>query len=120
MSGDKPEPDEPPRPPPADEDDFKSAADDPTAMWDEGALRAAGMSEIAGGKPTSLAPAPATGPDVKGDARESVVVGGERERTKRSGSPAQTRPSQGLSWPATVALALALGAVVYFVVRLFK
>lgn len=96
----------------------KSAADDPTAVWDEQALRDAGLDEL---RDEQAVAAPATGPDVKGDSTQSVVVGrggapGFRARQQATRPP----PSQGLSWPMTIALALALGAAVYFLVRLLQ
>lgn len=111
---------------PADRDLPSHAADDPTAMWDEGALREAGMEEVAN-RAKSMPPPAATGPAVGGDSRRSVVVGtgGDAagpESADRTPRP-RRRPSQpdaGLSWPITIALAIALGVAVYFLVRLIR
>ena len=104
-----------------------SAADDPTAMWDEGELRAAGMDEVAD-RAKSLPPAAATGPDVKGDVRQSVVVGDEKPGASPQAQQAAPRPrprrsadaTGGLSWPITIGLAIALGLAVYFLVKLLR
>jgi len=102
-----PEPDD-------DDDDFKSAADDPTAMWDDEALRAAGMSHP--GKGESRAATPATRPSVGGDSREKVIVG---RRSSGPAGPARAA-SGGLSWPLTLLLAIALGVAVYFLVSYLR
>lgn len=101
-----------------------SAADDPTAMWNEDDLREAGMEEVAK-RAESLPPPAATGPEVRGDVRQSVVVGDERpapqaQRAAPRPRPGPARPSAGLSWPVTIGLAVALGLVVYFLVRLVR
>ena len=100
-----PEPDD-------DDDDFKSAADDPTAMWDDEALRAAGMSQAGKGESRAAA----TRPSIGGESREKVIVG------RRSSGPARPAhaPSGGLSWPLTLLLAIALGVAVYFLVTYLR
>ena len=103
---------------PDEDDDFRSAADDPTAMWDDAALKKAGLDELAGRTDTRDAAGPATSYGVRGDRRHSVVVDGpEKQGARRAGPLAR---AGGLSWPVTVILALALGVAVYFLVRMFR
>lgn len=101
-----------------EDDDERSAADDPTAMWDEDALRQAGMADIAGRTDTREAAGPATSYGVRGDARDKVVVG----RTEAAPAPPARTPGQpgGLSWTLTIILAGVLGVAVYLIVRLLK
>lgn len=94
------------------------AADDPTAIWDEEALRKAGLGQVLEHEADS---APAT-PGEKGptpsmitDVLEETPPGG----TRGIQVPRRQAP-QEMSWAATLALALALGAVVYAVIRFLR
>jgi hypothetical protein len=112
-----------------DEDDGEShAADEPTAVWDESALRAAGLSDLLTQRKSDPPPPPATkstAPD-----RPSIELSQEMEMVE-AGSPAgpasepplvsePATPSGGLGWGATLALAVLLGAVVYALIRYVK
>src|SRR5690606_19426750 len=85
----------------ADDEFLKSAADDPTAVWDEAALQAAGV------EPRSQSLGPATRPDVGGAVTTNVQV-------RSPGARARAPRARGISWPATLGLALAIGALVFF------
>ena len=104
------------------------AAETPTAVWDEDALRAAGL-DIPDESDES---APATMPAVGGQTSNTIEVASQLDpgvsnsvppNEYRSGGRSTApvvRPAPGLSWPATIALALVLGTVVYFLVRLIR
>jgi hypothetical protein len=109
--------------PKSDDDLQTSAADDPTAMWDEDSLKDLGLDDIAerhssrppGPKPVAAAPvaaavAPANRLGHSTDPRVGPMVR-RRPPPKRSG---------GMSWTLTIALAVALGTAVYYFVRLLK
>lgn len=104
---------------PDEDDDFRSAADDPTAMWDDAALKEAGLDELAGRTDARDAAGPATSYGVRGDRRNSVEIG-DREGAGSSRGAAPKARGGGLSWPVTVILALALGVAVYFLVRMLR
>ncbi|MEM9194453.1 MAG: hypothetical protein AAGF12_35075 [Myxococcota bacterium] len=89
-----------------EEESFKSQADDPTDVWDEAALRAAGI-ELPG-----MAKQPATSPR-NPEASDSVQVS-----DSIAPPPESKRP--GLSWPLTLGLATILGVAVYFLVRMLR
>src|SRR4051812_41079453 len=96
-----------------DEDDAFSAnaADDPTAVWDAEALRKAGLDDL-GPLPEHVETAPATHASSAARTAPSMVV--DPKGTGAHPIAVEARPaSKELSWPATVGLALALGAVVY-------
>ena len=125
----KPADAEPEAPPDAnqrwdDSGSFKTAADDPTAMWNEAALRAAGLTDIVGSNKPDSVPAPAaTAPDVRGEDRARVVVA--RAGTPRPGAPAPVpAPAEeeggGMSWGLTLGLAVGLAVGVYFLVRFLR
>lgn len=115
--------------------DLSSGADEPTAMWDEASLREAGFNSVAQleqqSDATPGAPAnPGAAPEApKGP---SILVEGMPDASEVIRTPAGTirptagtravpkRPSSGLSWPVTVGLAIALGGLVYLVVRLLR
>jgi len=94
------------------------AADDPTAIWDEEALRKAGLGAVlenledsAPATPGEKGPAPSMITDVLDD----TPAGGSR------GVPVQKpQPPKEMSWAATISLALALGAVVYLAIRFLR
>ncbi|HEX5656916.1 MAG TPA: hypothetical protein VFX59_06960 [Polyangiales bacterium] len=106
-----------------DEDDGEShAADEPTAVWDESALRAAGLTDLLNKRKSDPPPPPATqsaAPD-----RPSIEVSQEMAQPQPEPEapivmePAP--PSGGLGWSATLALAIVLGGVVYALIRHFK
>jgi len=111
--------DEESQPEPVDEDRESHAADDPTAVWDEDSLRAAGLEELAKGKAESDRPAPATGRGVKGEDDSSIIVtqkGTAGEPSRQAAGP----KSAALSWAITIALAAGLGLAVYFLVRMLR
>jgi hypothetical protein len=92
----------------SDEDDTgQHAADEPTAMWDEEALAKLGLA-------TSSAPkaAPAKGP--------GLAVSVETATPAATASGGAKPKSPVLGWVVTLALALALGVAVYFVVRALR
>jgi hypothetical protein len=102
-----------------DDDDLSgSAADDPTAVWDAEALRKAGLDEL-GPLPEHVETSPATPASAAVRTAPSMVVD-----PKATGShqvaPPQARAGKELSWPATVGLALALGGVVYALIRFLR
>jgi hypothetical protein len=103
---------------PDEDDDFRSAADDPTAMWDDAALKEAGLDELAGRTDARDAAGPATSYGVRGDRRNSVELGDREDARSSRGAAPKARG--GLSWPVTVILALALGVAVYFLVRMLR
>ena len=77
-----------------------SAADEPTAMWDEDSLREAGLD--LGARSSSRPRSRGTGTDP-----------GLSRMPRR-------QASGGLSWTLTILLALALGAAVFFAVRALR
>jgi len=89
-----------------DEDRIKHAADDPTAMWDEDSVRESGLDEALKKKPAPVAaPATATAPK---PAAQPVAP-----------APSATAPT-GISWVAMLALAAAVGVIVFLVVRMLR
>jgi hypothetical protein len=96
---------------------IRSAADDPTAVWDEDSLHQAGMEGVQGveGGPER---GPATPPDVGGllASGTSVEVSAAAAQTASPTEPAPPASSSsggGLSWTATLLLAFGLGALVF-------
>ncbi|WP_053235442.1 hypothetical protein [Sandaracinus amylolyticus] len=87
------------------------AADEPTAMWDEGSLRDRGFDDVA--QAPSPTTGPATAPGVGGDDRATV-----HSVPSAAPRPVAPPPAGGLSWPMTVAIATIVAVVVYFAVRL--
>jgi len=77
-----------------------SAADAPTAVWDEESLRAAGVEM------------PAQEEAKQGTAPPQI------ETVSDTGG--MGRRAGGLSWPLTIALAVGLGLAVYFLVRFLR
>ncbi|MDB4974469.1 MAG: hypothetical protein JWN48_2810 [Myxococcaceae bacterium] len=115
-----------------DDDGESHAADEPTAVWDENALRAAGLGDL-WRKREPEAPAPAATPtQPRSHADPSIVIEDlglqpapavpEVEplpvMTKAALQPATARG--GLGWGSTLGLALALGALAYALIRFFK
>lgn len=119
---------------PPDEDDdldgVSHAADEPTAVWDEHALRAAGLTDLLSKRPSDPPPAPATPAARQGDDPSIVVdqsiVANQAQSANDPGTrqfprPEAAVPASGtLGWGATLAIAVALGAVVYLLIRFLK
>jgi hypothetical protein len=94
------------------------AADEPTAMWDDKALRDEGYPGVADAAPGIAPSGPATGPDVGGHERANVVSKGGAQQ---GGAPAPALAAGGgLSWPLTIAIATLVAVVVYFAVRMLR
>ena len=105
-----------------DDDDFggeSHAADEPTAVWDEQSLRAAGLSELLARRPSEPPPPPATPATAPSD--PSIVVDRQLsgEHARASGRASMAAESS-FGWPATFSIAIVLGAIVYVLVRLAK
>jgi hypothetical protein len=116
-----------------DDDDGEShAADEPTAVWDESALRAAGLTDLLNKRKSDPPPPPATKSTVPD--RPSIEVSEDVARaaaaelaasrvTNPEPMPAAEpapAPQGGLGWGATLGLAVVLGAIVYVLIRLLK
>jgi hypothetical protein len=102
------------------------AADEPTAVWDEKSLRAAGLSDILGKRPSEppLPPAtPAGGmtqdPSIVVDTTIGPNARPQASAPEQPAELADARPN-GMGWPTTVGIAVGLGALVYIVIRLLK
>jgi hypothetical protein len=103
-----------------DDDDLSgTAADDPTAVWDAEALRKAGLDEL-GPLPEHVETAPATQASAAVRTAPSIVVDPKATGSHQVAPPQQARASKELSWPATVGLAVALGGVVYALIRFLR
>jgi hypothetical protein len=85
-------------------------------MWGDGQLREEGYSGIADA-PGRAPTAPATGPDVGGAERASVV-----SHSGPAPATIATQPARrgGMSWPTTIAIATCVAVIVYFVVRALR
>ena len=97
------------------------AADEPTAVWDEQSLRAAGLTDLLSKRPSDP-PAPPATPGSALPSDPSIVVErldlpAQPEGPSRPSAPA---PEGGFGWMATVAIAVVLGAVVYVLIRLAR
>lgn len=116
-----------------DDDDFggeSHAADEPTAVWDEQALRAAGLTDLLKRRTSDPPDAPGAAPTPAGDAPSIVVdqsvvdqPSGAQSAAARATQTRKSAPppaSTGLGWGATLGIALALGMVVYFLIRYLK
>lgn len=103
------------------------AADEPTAVWDEQSLRAAGLTDLLSKRP-SEPPAPPATPGSAVPSDPSIVVERLDLPPQQHLSPQPERPSRpsvpaaegGFGWIATVAVAVVLGAVVYVLIRLAR
>lgn len=109
--------------------DLLSAADEPTAMWDEASLREAGFNQVAQMEPTESRTNPA--PEAQQPGGPSIVIDNMPDASaamRIQGTPVRASPvivpakkrSSGLSWPLTIGLAAALGTFVYLIVRFLK
>lgn len=122
-------------PPDLEDDDLDSeshAADEPTAVWDESALRAAGLTDLLQRREAPAAP-PATRAAPSGSdpsivideavapelLNESVTPGPGIPEPVAAVVPASVRP-RGLTWGSTVLVALVLGGLVYLLVRIMR
>ena len=118
-----------------DDDDYDGeshAADEPTAVWDESALRAAGLSDLLSKKRDSEPPPPpATAPSAATRTESSIVidVGSMEPKEPLDTAPKLATPvprasapaaEGGLGWGATLSIAVALGAIVYALIRYLK
>jgi hypothetical protein len=110
-----------------DEDDGEShAADEPTAVWDESALRAAGLADLLNKPRKSDPPPPPATASVAPD-RPSIEVSQEMALPDALPEPPREPPvladppaSGSLGWGATLGLAMVLGAIVYALIRYVK
>ncbi len=98
------------------------AADEPTAMWDESLLEQEGFNALV--KDRAANPREETGPatiqQVGGKSRsQSVEISSEATGGHKAVSAPKKRPG-GLSWALTFGIAIALGGVVYLLVRLLR
>ena len=106
-----------------DDDDFggeSHAADEPTAVWDEQSLRAAGLSDLLGPRPSEPPPPPATPATIPSDPSIMVDRQLSGEPPRPDGSPASPATEGSFGWPATLAIAVVLGAIVYVLIRLAR
>ena len=117
------------------------AADEPTAVWDESALRAAGLGDLWRKREPEQASKPAT-PAAAGAAAAtpsivieetlagpaaaplataaSATAAVNAPAVKGPATPVAPAPSKGLGWGATIAIAIALGAVAYALIRFLR
>ncbi len=110
-----------------DDDGESHAADEPTAVWDESALRAAGLTDLLSKRKSDPPPAPATKSTMPD--RPSIEVSQDVSLQAQLVPPVQepqfvaepaAPPSNSMGWGATLGLAVLLGAVVYAVIRFVK
>lgn len=113
-------------PPDLDDDDDdldgeSHAADEPTAVWDESALRAAGLSDLLKRRDAEPEAPPATR-SVAPSAESSIVIdegvtpGLPQIIAAEPAAPA----ARGLGWFATLAIAVVLGGAVYLLIRALR
>jgi hypothetical protein len=106
----------------SDDDGESHAADEPTAVWDESALRAAGLTDLLSKRKSDPPPPPATksvtpgGPSI--EVSQEMALPEPEPEAPREMEPAT--PSRGLGWGATLALAIVLGGLVYALIRYVK
>jgi len=89
------------------------AAEEPTAMWNEDALRMAGLDH------EQEQSAPATKGAGRGEASVRITTQQPDPRDVPM-TPTPAKRSGGLSWGVTLGLAIALGLGVYFAIRALK
>ena len=106
-----------------DPDGESHAADEPTAVWDESALRAAGLGDIISRREAEQ-PAPPATPVTPRRADASIVideaVAGPPPAALRAKMASQAPAGRGLGWAATIIIAVILGAVMYALIRHFR
>ena len=106
-----------------DDDDLEAeshAADEPTAVWDETALRAAGLTDLLKRREQEADAPPAT-PSVAPSAESSIVIDeGVDPALSQVIAADPATPAKGLGWAATLAIAVVLGGVVYYLIRLLR
>jgi hypothetical protein len=114
-----------------DDDGESHAADEPTAVWDESALRAAGLSDLLNKRKSDPPPPPATPsslPDRPSIELSEEVARAAMEAPVPPAAPLPPEPQQvlasapppGLGWGTTLALAIVLGGLVYALIRYLK
>lgn len=91
-----------------DDDDFLHAADEPTAMWDESALKELGLEP-------GLA-ASQSAPATTGTGRHRAIG---VELTQGPADPPKKK-SEALAWVITLVLAVGLAVGMYYLVRSFR
>jgi len=114
-------------PPDLDDDDDldgeSHAADEPTAVWDESALRAAGLTDLLKRRDEPEAP-PATRAVQASSTAPSIVVDDVETPPPGVVIPADPVPqsalARGLGWGATMIVAVLLGAAVYVAIRFIR
>jgi anti-sigma factor RsiW len=107
-----------------DDDDLEAeshAADEPTAVWDETALRAAGLTDLLKRREAEVEAAPATRAVVPSAESSIVIDEGVTPGMPQviAAEPASPAP-RGLGWAATLAIAVVLGGAVYYLIRLLR
>lgn len=113
-----------------DDDSESHAADEPTAVWDESALRAAGLTDLLNKRKSDPPPPPAI--PSSAPERPSIEVSEDMARQlagpvpapepPRVVEPADPAPATlgALGWGSTLGIAAVLGALVYMVIKLIK
>jgi hypothetical protein len=94
------------------------AADEPTAVWDAEMLRQAGLSELSH-LPAPNDPPPAT-PASALETVPSILIEPSPHGQRAKPAPAPAKGLAQLSWSATLAIATALGALVYVAIRFLR
>ena len=112
-------------PPGLDDDDDldgeSHAADEPTAVWDENALRAAGLTDLLKRQDAEPAAPPATRSEAPPGAESSIVVDeGVAPELPQVILADPGEPARGLGWFATLAIAIVLGGAVYLLIRMLR
>ncbi len=102
----------------------RHAADEPTAVWDEGALRAAGLGDLLHRRMPDAPNSPATQGSKTAD--PSIVVDESMTASPVEVHPAARGPRSPVprgrepGWASTLIIAIGLGALVYLAIRLFR
>ncbi|MEY4515378.1 MAG: hypothetical protein RLZZ450_7500 [Pseudomonadota bacterium] len=108
-----------------DDDDLEAeshAADEPTAVWDESALRAAGLSDLLKRRDVEAEAPPATRSAAPGAESSIVIDEGVTPGLAQAiaAEPSTPAPRGGMGWAATLAIAVILGGAVYYLIRLLR
>ncbi len=97
------------------------AADEPTAVWDESALRAAGLGDLLHRRVSDPPNAPATSGPGAANPPSIVVDQSISASPLEPAVPASRVPARrDLGWGSTLLIAIGLGALVYLAIRLFR